>query len=179
MGELESLEQLLLDSTSIEEIPEWRKAKKLKILSLVECKSLRQFNFIGCAASSMGVDLFFTQQPKSIENFNSLTELDLTSSAIQELPDLIGNMKNLRVLKMFKSNIRKLPSAIGMLEKLEDGTATSIKFDRSMFCFAFNKDVATLEPIKLEIIESVFFKYNHPITRYQLSFSAEGTHSPL
>ncbi|XP_039167752.1 disease resistance protein RPV1 [Eucalyptus grandis] len=105
MGELESLEQLLLDSTSIEEIPEWRKAKKLKILSLVECKSLKKFNFVGCATSSVGVDSFFTQQPKSIENFNSLTELDLTHSAIPELPDSIGNMKNLRVLKMRNSSI--------------------------------------------------------------------------
>ncbi|KAL3739156.1 hypothetical protein ACJRO7_020541 [Eucalyptus globulus] len=120
MGELESLEQLLLDSTSVEEIPEWRKAKKLKILSLVECKSLKKFNFVGCATSAMGVDILFTQQPKSIENFNSLTELDLTRSAIQELPDSIGNMKNLRVLKMRNSSIRKLPSAIGMLEKLEE-----------------------------------------------------------
>lgn len=106
MGELESLEQLLLDSTSIEEIPEWRNMKKLKILSLVECKSLKKF--------------LFTRQPKSIENFNSLIELDLTSSAILELPDSIGNMKNLRVLKMRNSSITKLPNAIGMLEKLEE-----------------------------------------------------------
>ncbi|XP_039169101.1 disease resistance protein RPV1-like isoform X2 [Eucalyptus grandis] len=120
IGELESLEQLLLDSTSIEEIPEWRKAKKLKILSLVECKSLKKFNFVGCATSSVGVDIIFTQQPKSIENCNSLTKLDLTRSAIQELPDSIGNLKSLRVLKMIDSSIRKLPSAIGMLEKLEE-----------------------------------------------------------
>ncbi|KAK3430269.1 hypothetical protein EUGRSUZ_E01797 [Eucalyptus grandis] len=118
MGEIESLEQLLLDSTSIEEIPEWRKAKKLKILSLVECKSLKKFNFIGCATSS--VDMLFTRLPKSIKNFNSLTKLDFTSSAIQELPDSIGNMKNLKVLKICDTRLRKLPSAIGMLEKLEE-----------------------------------------------------------
>lgn len=118
MEELESLEQLLLDSTSIEEIPEWRKAKKLKILSLVECKSLKKFNFVGCAI--VGVDSLFTRLPKLIENFNSLTELDLRSSTIQELPDSIGNMKNLRVLKMHDSSIRKLPNAIGMLEKLKE-----------------------------------------------------------
>jgi len=118
MGELESLEQLLLDSTSIEEIPEWRKAEKLKILSLVECKSLKKFNFVGCAI--VGVDSLFTRLPKSIENFNSLAKLDLTRSAIQELPDSIGNMKNLSVLKMRNSFIKKLPSAIGMLENLEE-----------------------------------------------------------
>ncbi|KAK3430276.1 hypothetical protein EUGRSUZ_E01807 [Eucalyptus grandis] len=122
MGELDSLEQLLLDSTSIEEIPEWRKVKKLKILSLVECKSLKKFNFVGCATSSMellSVDMLFTQLPKSIKNFNSLTELDLTHSAIHELPDSIGDMKNLKELKMLNTPLRKLPRAIGMLEKLE------------------------------------------------------------
>ncbi|KAL3746438.1 hypothetical protein ACJRO7_015402 [Eucalyptus globulus] len=122
IGELVSLEQLLLDSTSIEAIPEWRLTKKLKILSLVECKSLNKLNFVGCASSSaelLSADILLTRPPKSIANFNSLTVLDLSCSAIEELPNSIGNLKNLKVLKMRDSSIRKLPSAIGMLEKLE------------------------------------------------------------
>ncbi|XP_056173900.1 disease resistance protein RUN1-like [Syzygium oleosum] len=122
MGALESLRELLLDSTQIEEIAEWRRMNKLEILSLVGCKLLNKFNFVGCAMSTVKpslVDNHLTPQIKSIENFNSLIELDLSYSGIQELPDSIGNMKNLKVLKMCNSYVRKLPSTIGMLEKLE------------------------------------------------------------
>ncbi|XP_030513104.2 disease resistance protein RPV1-like [Rhodamnia argentea] len=123
MGALESLRELLLDDTSIEEIPEWRSMKKLEILSLDTCTSLNRFSLVGCTASAAKlslVDSRLTQFPKSIENFNSLIELDLSWSTIEELPDSIGNMKNLKVLKMGNSSVKKLPSAIGMLEKLEE-----------------------------------------------------------
>ncbi|KAF7849269.1 hypothetical protein BT93_L1032 [Corymbia citriodora subsp. variegata] len=122
MGALESLRELLLDSTSIEEIPEWRRMKKLEILSLHKCALLKKFNFIGCATSIANpslVDSHLTQLPKSIGNFNSLIQLNLSSSNMWELPDVIGNMKNLKVLKM-RCPLKKLPSAIGMLEKLEE-----------------------------------------------------------
>ncbi|XP_048131590.1 disease resistance protein RPV1-like [Rhodamnia argentea] len=112
MGELESLRELLLDSTSIKEIPEWRKMKKLEILSLFSCLSLEKFSFVGCTASAA--------EPKSIENLNSLIELYiLETRKIEKLPESIGSMKNLKVLKLKYCLIRKLPSAIGMMEKLE------------------------------------------------------------
>ncbi|KAL3739170.1 hypothetical protein ACJRO7_020552 [Eucalyptus globulus] len=123
MGALESLMELLLDYTSIEEIPEWRRMKKLEILSLDTCTSLSRFSLVGCTASAAKlslVDIRLTQLPKSIENFNSLIELHLSRSRIEELPNSIGNMKNLKVLKMGNSFVKKLPSAIGMLEKLEE-----------------------------------------------------------
>ncbi|XP_039168084.1 disease resistance protein RPV1-like [Eucalyptus grandis] len=123
MGALESLMELLLDYTSIEEIPEWRRMKKLEILSLDTCTSLSRFSLVGCTASATKlslVDIHLTQLPKSIENFNSLIELHLSGSRIEELPNSIGNMKNLKVLKMGNSFVKKLPSAIGMLEKLEE-----------------------------------------------------------
>ncbi|XP_030470815.2 disease resistance protein RPV1-like [Syzygium oleosum] len=122
MGELESLRELLLDSTAIEEIPEWRRMKKLEILSLDKCTLLNKFSFVGCAAAAANlslVDCHFTQRPNLIENFNSLIQLNLLGSIIRELPDVIGNMKNLKVLKM-RCPLRKLPSTIGMLEKLEE-----------------------------------------------------------
>ncbi|XP_056173553.1 disease resistance protein RPV1-like isoform X2 [Syzygium oleosum] len=122
MGALESLKELLLDSTPIEEIREWRRMQKLEFLSLVGCRSLNKFSLVGCATSIVKlslVDSHLTQLPKSIENFNSLIELDLSGSTIQELPDSIGNMKYLKVLKMRRSSIRKLPSTMGMLKKLE------------------------------------------------------------
>ncbi|KAF8028641.1 hypothetical protein BT93_E1320 [Corymbia citriodora subsp. variegata] len=122
MGALESLRELLLDSTAIEEIPEWRRMKKLEVLSLDKCTLLNKFSFVGCTAASANfslVDGHLTQLPKSIENFNSLIQLKLTSSCMRELPDVIGNMKNLKVLKI-RCPLRRLPSAIGMLDKLEE-----------------------------------------------------------
>ncbi|KAK3430318.1 hypothetical protein EUGRSUZ_E01855 [Eucalyptus grandis] len=97
MGALESLMELLLDCTSIEEIPEWRRMKKLEILSLDKCTSLNRFNLVGCIASVARlslVEICLTQLPKSIESFNSPIELDLTWSKIEELPNSVGNMKN-------------------------------------------------------------------------------------
>ncbi|XP_039167770.1 disease resistance protein RUN1-like isoform X2 [Eucalyptus grandis] len=113
MGALESLTELLLDySTSIKEIPEWRRMKNLKILSLVGCTSLNKFSFIGCSTSAIELSL--------VDNhFNSLIELDLSSTAIGVLPDSIGYMKKLKVLKLCQCPLRKIPSAIKMLEKLE------------------------------------------------------------
>ncbi|KAF8028650.1 hypothetical protein BT93_E1328 [Corymbia citriodora subsp. variegata] len=122
MGALESLRELLLDSTSIKGILEWRKMNKLEILSLVNCHSLEKFDFLDTVASVVKpslVDNPLTRLPKSFENFSSLIELDLSYSGVQELPNSIGKMKNLKVLKMRNSSIRKLPSSIGMLEKLE------------------------------------------------------------
>ncbi|XP_056174000.1 disease resistance protein RPV1-like [Syzygium oleosum] len=98
---LESLRELLLDYTSVKEIPEWRRMKKLESLSLVRWKSLNKYSFIGLAASTgklSSVDKNFTNQ---------------------DLPDSIVNMKNLKILKMNFSLVRKLPDTIGMLEKLE------------------------------------------------------------
>ncbi|KAK3430319.1 hypothetical protein EUGRSUZ_E01860 [Eucalyptus grandis] len=122
MGALESLRELLLDSTAIEEIPEWRRMKKLEILSLDKCTLLTKFSFVGCVAAATNlslVDSHLTQLPKSIENFNSLIQLNLSSTNMWELPDVTGNMKNLKVLKM-RCPLRKLSSSIGMLEKLEE-----------------------------------------------------------
>ncbi|XP_039169413.1 disease resistance protein RPV1-like [Eucalyptus grandis] len=122
MGALESLRELLLDSTTIEEIPEWRRMKKLEILSLDKCTLLTKFSFVGCAAVATNlslVDRHLTQMPKSIENFNSLIHLNLLSTNMGELPDVTRNMKNLKVLKM-RRPLRKISSAIGMLEKLEE-----------------------------------------------------------
>lgn len=112
MGALESLIELPLDSTSIKEIPEWRRMKNVKILSLVNCTSLNKFNFVGCSASAAKLSL--------VDNhFNSLTELDLSSTDVRVLPNSIGYMKKLKVLKLRDCPIRKLPDDIGMLEKLE------------------------------------------------------------
>ncbi|XP_039169642.1 disease resistance protein RPV1 [Eucalyptus grandis] len=112
IGALESLMELLLDSTSIKEIHKWRRMKNLKILSMAKCRSLNKFSFFGCSTSVAKLLL--------VDNhFNSLIELDLSNTSIRELPNSIGYMKKLKVLKLCHCPIRKLPSDIGMLEKLE------------------------------------------------------------
>ncbi|KAF7852401.1 LOW QUALITY PROTEIN: hypothetical protein BT93_L0946 [Corymbia citriodora subsp. variegata] len=121
MDELEALTELLVDSTSITNIPEWKGMKKLKTLSAVACRSLSVCNFSGCLTSLLTLSLDNTRITElPFGNFGSLVELNLSNSSIRELPDSIGKMKNLRVLRMHCTHLRKLPSALGMLEKLEE-----------------------------------------------------------
>ncbi|KAF8034761.1 hypothetical protein BT93_C0927 [Corymbia citriodora subsp. variegata] len=61
-----------------------------------------------------------TTLPDSIGMLQSLTELDISSTSIRELPYTIVNLKGLKVLKMNRSRMQKLPEAMGMLEKLEE-----------------------------------------------------------
>ncbi|KAF8034869.1 hypothetical protein BT93_C1020 [Corymbia citriodora subsp. variegata] len=61
-----------------------------------------------------------TTLPDSIGMLQSLTELDISSTSIRELPYTIVNLKGLKVLKMNRSHMQKLPKAMGMLEKLEE-----------------------------------------------------------
>ncbi|KAF8028642.1 hypothetical protein BT93_E1321 [Corymbia citriodora subsp. variegata] len=116
MGALESLRELLLDSTSIEEIPEWRRMKKLEILSLNKCALLKKFNFIGCATSIANlslVDSHLTQHLKSIGNFNSLIHLNLSKleawGTFAEIPVNIGNLPFLKILVLGSTRISEVP----------------------------------------------------------------------
>ncbi|KAK3419270.1 hypothetical protein EUGRSUZ_J01296 [Eucalyptus grandis] len=121
MEELEALTELIVDSTSITKIPEWKGMKKLETLSAVGCISLRICNLGGCSTSLSILRLEYTQITEfPFENFGSLVELNISNSEIQELPNLIGKMKNLRVLRVSCTYVRKLPRALGKLEKLEE-----------------------------------------------------------
>ncbi|KAL3739166.1 hypothetical protein ACJRO7_020548 [Eucalyptus globulus] len=107
MGALESLMELLLDSTAIKEIHECGRMKNLKILSLVKCKSLNIFSFIGCPTSVAKLSLVNN-------HFNSLIELDLSRTKIRVLPYSIPYMKKLKVLKLCNCPLIQLPCAIGI-----------------------------------------------------------------
>ncbi|KAF8028252.1 hypothetical protein BT93_E0994 [Corymbia citriodora subsp. variegata] len=120
MKELEALIELLVDGTSITNIPEWKGMDKLETLSAKNCGSLSKCNLAGCSTSLLYLDLSGTRISElPFGNFGSLVELRLTRSKTRELPDSIEMMKNLRVLDISNTDLEKLPRAIGMLKKLE------------------------------------------------------------
>ncbi|KAL3728976.1 hypothetical protein ACJRO7_033551 [Eucalyptus globulus] len=128
MEELEALTELIVDSTSITKILEWKGMKKLETLSAFGCRSLRICNLAGCSTSLSILRLTYTQITElPFENFGSLVELNISNSSIQELPNSIGKMKNLRVLRVSCTCLRKLPSTLGILEKLEEIDAYNCK----------------------------------------------------
>ncbi|KAK3419288.1 hypothetical protein EUGRSUZ_J01320 [Eucalyptus grandis] len=121
MEELEALRELIIDGTSITEIPEWKGMKKLETLSASSCESLSMCNFSGCLTSILNLRLGGTNiTVLPFGNFASLVELNLSQSKIQELPSSIEKMKYLRVLRVSHTPLKRLPSALGMLEKLEE-----------------------------------------------------------
>ncbi|KAF8018581.1 hypothetical protein BT93_H3462 [Corymbia citriodora subsp. variegata] len=128
MEELEALTELLVDDTSITNIPEWKRMEKLKTLSAKRCRLLSKCNLAGCSTSLLYLDLSGTRFSKlPFGNFGSLVELRLTKSDIRELPNSIETMKNLRVLDISDTGLKKLPSAIGMLEQLEEIDANNCR----------------------------------------------------
>ncbi|XP_056172662.1 disease resistance protein RPV1-like isoform X2 [Syzygium oleosum] len=62
--------------------------------------------------------------PDSIWKLESLIELNISHTRINELPRSIGKLKNLRVVRIC-SHISKIPDALWMIEKLEE-----IEYDR-------------------------------------------------
>ncbi|XP_056174648.1 disease resistance protein L6-like [Syzygium oleosum] len=147
MNNLESLKELLLDGTSVREIPEWKGMKKLETLSACECPSLKNCRSIGNLTSLLTLSLehasisqipqeigvlqklehlslskckLLRGLPDSIGKLESLLTLNLSHTHIAELPNSVGNLKNLKVLRMSGSSIRILPGIIVMLEKLEE-----------------------------------------------------------
>ncbi|KAF8019157.1 hypothetical protein BT93_H3902 [Corymbia citriodora subsp. variegata] len=128
MEELEALTELLVDETSITNIPEWKGMEKLETLSATSCELLSKCNLAGCSTSLLYLDLSGTRISElPFGNFGSLVELRLTRSNIRELPNSIETMKNLRVLDISDTGLEKLPSAIGMLEQLEEIDANNCR----------------------------------------------------
>ncbi|KAF8019159.1 hypothetical protein BT93_H3903 [Corymbia citriodora subsp. variegata] len=128
MEELEALTELLVDDTSITNIPEWKGIKKLKTLSAKKCRLLSKCNLAGCSTSLLYLDLSSTRISElPLGNFGSLVELRLTESNIRELPNSIETMKYLRVLDISDTGLEKLPSAMGMLEQLEEIDANNCR----------------------------------------------------
>ncbi|KAL2559607.1 disease resistance protein (TIR-NBS-LRR class) [Forsythia ovata] len=101
IGSMNSLQELLVDSTAIDELPETIfRLNFLKRLSLNHCKLLKRL-------------------PDSIGKLSSLRELSLLGSALEELPDSIGLLGNLEILNlMFCKSLIVIPVSIGNLKSL-------------------------------------------------------------
>ncbi|KAK3417820.1 hypothetical protein EUGRSUZ_H03796 [Eucalyptus grandis] len=94
--------------------------KRLVSLRVDKCWKLRRL------PQAVGRDLATQQHCNSsdrlsdtIGNLESLIELDISRTEIEELPDSIGKWKNLKVVKI-GSAIHKIPDALWMIKSLEE-----------------------------------------------------------
>lgn len=104
LGELSALTELLLDGTSIREIPDWCVMKSLKKLSLDATPITHLPESIGALTNLESLSLNWCSNmgrlPPSFEKLRSLTELDLLETGITELPDSMESLVNLKDLKL-------------------------------------------------------------------------------
>ncbi|KAI6668218.1 hypothetical protein NL676_023832 [Syzygium grande] len=97
LGALKALKELLIDETSVRDIPLGDDSKELETLSASNYLSL---SFL----------------PLSIEHLTSLSTLSVDNSKIMKLPDGVGELVKLRRMSMRNCHrIRKLPESIGQL----------------------------------------------------------------
>ncbi|KAK3439423.1 hypothetical protein EUGRSUZ_C04271 [Eucalyptus grandis] len=150
LGHMEALKELLIDNTSIQEIPvSMGYLEKLEIFSASKCLQLSHLPDSVCGLTSLSVlsleNAKITQISASFEKLvklrilslkgcrwvgrlpdsicnlgNSLEELDITGTGISELPNSITCLGHLKVLKMDSCFIRELPREIGNLVNLEE-----------------------------------------------------------
>ncbi|KAK3435865.1 hypothetical protein EUGRSUZ_C00297 [Eucalyptus grandis] len=110
LGELEHLEELVVDNTQIKEIPPCiGSLKKLKRISAQRLSWL----LIGDHSPLKKI-------PSSIGKLGELVELVLTAASIKGLPESIGELNKLKFLRLNYSMIERLPSSIGKLQSLQE-----------------------------------------------------------
>ncbi|KAL3744340.1 hypothetical protein ACJRO7_013582 [Eucalyptus globulus] len=112
LGELENLEELVVDETRIKEIPSCiGSLKKLKRLSA-------QWDW-------RSKHLSLKKIPSSIGKLGELVELNLSNTRIKELPESIGKLNKLKILNICDCEIERIPSSIGKLQSLQKLDASS------------------------------------------------------
>ncbi|XP_010068063.3 disease resistance protein RPV1 [Eucalyptus grandis] len=150
MGGMNALEELLIDGTSIRELPaSIGKLVQLQILSATNCLSLVRFPSSVCelkALSELALDnAKILELPESIGDLghlrrlslkdchglgklpesigklgHSLEKLDISGTSVSSLPDSTKNLRRLKVLKLDSCFIREFPLYIGKLISLEE-----------------------------------------------------------
>ncbi|XP_031378937.1 TMV resistance protein N-like isoform X2 [Punica granatum] len=127
LGSMEALTELLVDGTSIRELPVLRdtdKLENLETLSANNCKLLAQIpDSLKCLKKLKLLSLDNCQSlgavPDFIGQLTSLVELSLSGTQIRRLPDSIGNLTLLTVPKIDHSHMTCLPSTLATLENLQ------------------------------------------------------------
>ncbi|KAK3435798.1 hypothetical protein EUGRSUZ_C00513 [Eucalyptus grandis] len=115
LGELEHLEELVLDDTQIKEIPPCiGSLKKLKRISVrwFFLRTMKEYSLL-------------EKIPYSIGKLGELVELDLSHTSIKELPESIGKLNKLKILNIGTCKIERIPSSIGKLQSLQELIAYS------------------------------------------------------
>lgn len=152
LGGLPALTELLLDKTSIRHIPDWWGNENLENPHVQISPSAKAGALVNCLTSLLTLSLAKTpitylpssigaltnlkrlylnqcfqlnRLPDSIKALRSLTELDLTSTALVELPDSMESLENLNALKLslsekFESALPKLPESLTSLAIISD-----------------------------------------------------------
>lgn len=124
IGNLISLAQLFLNSTTIKELPSIiGSLYYLRELSVGNCKFLSKLpNSIKTLASVVELQLdgtTITDLPDEIGEMKLLRKLEMMNCKnLEYLPESIGHLAFLTTLNMFNGNIRELPESIGWLENL-------------------------------------------------------------
>ncbi|KAF7850292.1 hypothetical protein BT93_L5647 [Corymbia citriodora subsp. variegata] len=151
---LEALKELLIDDSSVQEIPLEGGLKKLETLCASNCLSFLPHSFEHLTSLSiLSVDnskitklpdgvgelvklrrlslrncRYIQELPESIGQLGrSLEQLDVSGTGVSKLPESFGNLLSLRVLKMDHCFMRAFPSFIGRLHSLEEIHASSCR----------------------------------------------------
>lgn len=142
MGGMNALKELLIDGTSIRELPESigklvllqilsatncsslvrvldsvRELKSLSVLALEDAKILELSDSFGGLSKLTCLSLRNCRElgklPEFIGELESLVELDISGTGISKLPDSTICLQNLKVLKMDSCFLRRFPLHIG------------------------------------------------------------------
>ncbi|KAK2967725.1 hypothetical protein RJ640_028456 [Escallonia rubra] len=125
-SDMDSLSELLLDGTGIEELPSSiERLKNLETLDLSRCRCLRSLpSSIFSLRSLRSLRLSGCELPLKLldiqRDMDSLYELSLDGTGIEELPSSIERLKNLKTLDLSRCrSLRSVPSSIFSLRSLE------------------------------------------------------------
>lgn len=100
IGDLKSLEYLILDHNYLKMLPE----------SIGALLSLKELNLLNNQLVSL---------PKSIGKLESLQELDLCDNKLKKIPDSIGKLTSLQTLRLSENELKRLPESILRLKNLQ------------------------------------------------------------
>ena len=147
LGELTTLETLVLENVKLEEFPEsllnltnlqvlnlrrneiYSVPEEIGTLSNLEALRLESNNLSRLPSSVVNLSNLsllnlssnnYSEYPSEINAITTLTSLDLSGNDIKEVPAGIGNLTNLVYLKISGNPISSLPSEIGNLTNLEE-----------------------------------------------------------
>ncbi|XP_049931897.1 disease resistance protein RPV1-like isoform X2 [Nymphaea colorata] len=183
LGDMEKLEELILDNTRIEVIPDSvGQLKSLCLLSLQGCKllkalpvsmrqlsSIQQLKMSGTFLMSSENDLPHLAAINITELKNSSSELldlcdqshkaleilHLKDAIIEELPDCVGRMENLKELRLECEMLKELPNWIeGYLENLTQLKVRSIHLKALPDCIGSLKQLRELN-LKCENLKAL------------------------